>query len=306
MNNSTKILIAVLNLVVCALIGYFGTKMIVRIVNRPKTVDVGSGMPTNGNSGSIKRSKKPSVSVPAVPSSPQASNTPSKVTGSTPTPSPSASLESTSTLPTASPDAVQAQDPSTVKDLPGSTQLPSNNQLVGGSSIAKVASISKPVYNESTKSYSFTVVAEGVGLTYCLADDKKRDIRSQSSGQFVVPPTSLGVYNVYVTDSQGNKSDFVTVRGCVAKVKSITKEELQRVLNSKDSNKAIEADFKNRVASGCKFTFVGRNEEEGDAPRSYNEIIQRVSMGTWSSVSVTSVSVNGSGKLSSAVIRVNY
>ena len=294
MNNTAKILISILSFIACALIGFFGTKIIVGIVNRPSIPDYSSTQVSSSIGSSSNAREKPSL-----PSSNEvvSNEAPSQITPPTTAPTQKQKpSDSNAALPASSLGG----------NMPGTTDLPANNQLAGLSSTVKVTTVSKPVYNENNKTYTFTVSAEGVGLSYCLANDKKKDLKAQANGTFIVSPVSSGLYYVYVKDSRGNKSDYVQVKGCLLKVKPITKEELQKVLNSKDSNKAIEADFKNRVASGCQFVFTGRNDEEGEAPRSYNEILQRVSMGTWSSVIVQSVSVNSVGKLSKAVIHVNY
>ena len=181
------------------------------------------------------------------------------------------------------------------------------------SSLPEILDISKPEYDGNY--YSFRVNASGTGLTYHLTDDTGRDITpvSHNGSTFKVRPTSKGKYQVYVTDINGNKSKYVEVSGCVVMIDKITASELQEVFDSEDTAVATQHDFKNRVASGCKYEFVGLNpESEGMdqesyvAPQSYNEIINRLHMNTWTSVKVVSVAYSTQGKLTKVVLNVNY
>ena len=176
----------------------------------------------------------------------------------------------------------------------------------GLASSPEILSVSTPEYDENSKTYSFQVVASGDNLTYILADAKKRDIQSNETGDFCVQPSATGKYYVYITDGFGVKTDYTEVKGCYRPVNRIMKDELQSVLNSGKSQNAINADFANRVSSGCRYEFVGIESEEVP-PGSYNEIINRISMHTWSSVVVLSVAHNSeTNKLVRARIQVNY
>lgn len=92
----------------------------------------------------------------------------------------------------------------------------------------------------------------------------------------------------------------------VYKVDKITKAELEEVLNSGSSDSAISHSFKNRVAANCAFTFSGLDENDVEVPRSYNDIIMRISLGTWSRVSAISVTYNENDKLKSASFNVEH
>ena len=171
-----------------------------------------------------------------------------------------------------------------------------------------IVSVSAPQKGNDGKTYSFTVVASGTGLSYHLTDASMTEIgQPQPNGSFVVPATTSGVYNVYVTDSSGRKSEYHKVTGCtsVPEVRRIEASELQTIINSGDAGKASDADFKNRVLPGCRYTFEGLNSDE-PLPQSYNDMILRVNMGTWQSVQVLSVSYTPEGRMSSARIKVNY
>ena len=92
----------------------------------------------------------------------------------------------------------------------------------------------------------------------------------------------------------------------VYKVEKITKAELEEVLNSGSSDSAISHSFKNRVAANCAFKFSGLDENDVEVPRSYNDIILRISLGTWSRVSAISVTYNENDKLKSASFNVEH
>ena len=284
MNNTVKIILSIVGFVVCALIGFFATEAISKVaINRSDTVQYGGGGSTVGASAP---GPKPTTKEPARPiDKPAPAAIPNTNTLTKTNSQSQAHPEQSSPL-----DGLQRQLPNTTN----SAILPVIEQ------------VSKPEYNESTAKYTFIVHANMGSLTYVLCNGKQEEIQTQSGGEFKVPGISGGKYFVYVKDVQWNKSEYYPVEGCWIMMKKISTGELQDVLNSGNSSTAQSADFKNRVASNCRYVFSGRDESEGEAPTSYNEIINRVKMRTWASVSVLSVSHNARGQLSKATIQVNY
>ena len=282
MNNTVKIILSIVGFVVCALIGFFATEAISKAVdNRSDSVQYGGG----GAIGSSMTEPQPRTQEPARPIDKPAT----------------AAIPNTNTQPKSSSKAKSKSDKSSPLDGL-QRELPATNSA----NMPVIEHISTPEYNESTAKYTFVVNANMGGLTYVLCNGKQEEIQTQTSREFKVPGISGGKYFVYVKDVQGNKSDYYPVEGCWIMMKKISAGELQDVLNSGNSSTAQSADFKNRVASNCRYVFSGRDEAEGDAPSSYNEIINRVKMRTWSSISVLSVSYNARGQLSKASIQVNY
>ena len=302
MSNSNKIIIAILDFILCAVIGYVGMNALSRLKDN-------SG---GGNASSATSSARSSSGVSSKSSSPVPARTaPFPETGKGESIVSSGGQAADNGVDLSSSQQPSAQQPSSQQP---SSQQPSsdiaqtmNNNL--GATLAstpEITSVSTPVYDSASNTYSFKVTATGQALTYTLADTKKKDLQSNGSGDFRVQPSASGKYYVYVTDSFGNKSDYKEVKGCYRPVKKITKEEFQQVLNSGRSQNAIDADFSNRVSSGCRYEFVGISGDE-DSPKSYNEIIHRIRMKTWSSVTVLSVTHNSeNNKLVRARIQVNY
>lgn len=207
--------------------------------------------------------------------------------------------------------------PSAPSDSPSQPTVPSgnpgqvdNNQAESlGSQITvmpEILEVTKPVYKESIKKYSFTVRASSGNLTFILTDANEKELKRQDSGEFIVSPTSSGVYYVCVEDLTGKRSSLQKITGCISVVRKITKEELESIFNSGDASRAQESDFKNRVSSHCKFSFNNCQEEESYQPKSYNEILNRIRMKTWSSVTVNSIYYNDKGQMAGASITVNY
>ena len=299
MSNTGKIISSILGFIICAMIGFGGTKWIVGALNRPEG---------------------PAVADYQGASSPRSGQLPSPAGGNALTPAqepkqqPAQSAASSAQPAQASPSVQPSQPVQSGQKTPSAgsiaseapSEVPVKNPISSMLATSEILAVSTPVYHEKEKVYTFSVTAKGGGLTYVLADSKQKDIRSQQNGEFRVSGTSVGKYYVYVKDAQGNKSPMVAVDGCRAKVKPVEASELQGILNSGDSSQAVAADFKNRISSNCRYVFLGRDEDEGDAPRSYNEIINRIKMRTWSSVQVQSVSYNESGKVAKATILVKY
>ena len=285
MSNSSKITIAILDFIVCAVIGYMG----MNVLSRAK-----------GNSSGGSSSSAQSYSTGSGNANPRVS------TGTAPFPDTNngESIVQPGTSPADNtPDLLSPTSP------PPSTetiQTKNTTLQTGLVSAPEILSVSTPHYNSASKTYSFKVTASGNNLTFTLTDAKKNDIQSNQTGEFYVQPSASGRYYVYVKDNYGNKSEYKEVKGCYRPVNKVTKEELQQILNSGRAQSAIDADFANRVSSGCRYEFVGINEDE-DSPKSYNEILNRIRMKTWSSVTVLSVTHNSeTNKLVRARIQVNY
>lgn len=287
MSNSNKIILAILSFVICAFIGYMGMTVLTRAREKasgsakPSAQNYsagGGGMPASG--GNVKPASGGNAKPAQIPEN---IGNVGNVAG------------------------VSQQQPSAkVTEAPKSAKKKSGTLGAGLPAVLEILSVTSPEYDEASKTYSFEVVASGENITYTLADSKKRDVQSNQTGEFKVQPTASGKYYVYVSDAGGNKTDYQEVRGCYKPVNKVTKEELQTILNSGKSQEAIDADFPNRVSSGCRYEFVGISEDE-TPPGSYNEIINRIRMRTWSSVTVLSVLHNKeSNKLVRAKIQVNY
>lgn len=171
-----------------------------------------------------------------------------------------------------------------------------------------IKEVTIPVPSQDGKNYSFAVIAEGTSLKYGLADsDLTETGELNETGEFTVPATAAGVYFVYAIDIMKHKSEYFKVSGCTIQeiIDKITVGELTSILNSGDASKSVRANFKGRVYTSCQYIFEGLNADE-DPPVTYLEIINRINMGTWSSVNVISISYTLEGRLSSAVIKVNY
>ena len=291
MSNSSKIIIAILDFFICAFIGYMG----MNLLSRPKG-------PSSEGVVSQAQGGGPSASHGRAGSrvSPPAATLPGTSTGESVAQQPQTPVAPASPANTP-PDLSSSPMPS-----PGTIPTEVTSLQTGMVSSPEVLEVSAPRYDGNSNTYSFKVTANGVNLTYTVADSKKKDLQSNQTGDFYVQPAASGKYYVYVTDSYGNKSEYREVKGFYRPVNKVTKDELQQILNSGRSQNAIDADFTNRVSSGCRYEFVGINEDE-DAPKSYNEILNRIRMKTWSSVTVLSVAYNNeTNKLVRARIQVNY
>lgn len=176
------------------------------------------------------------------------------------------------------------------------------------SSAPEIVKISTPKKNAVDNTYSFIVTANGSNLLYHLADKNKDEIGSpQTDCEMIVPATPDGVYYVFVSDGSGLQSEYSKVTGClsIVKVKKITAEEMSSILNSGNAESATAADFKNRVSPGCRLKFTGISDEE-EVPSGLYEVINRINLGTWSSVVVNSMSYNDADMVSAVSITVMY
>ena len=137
----------------------------------------------------------------------------------------------------------------------------SESTVNSSSSAIAITNISTPNYNDNNKTYSFLVSADGLVGEFVLINEAGEYIMSNSNGNFdSVPPTATGVYYVYAKDPFGAKTKECEVTGCIFKVQKVSASELNRILNSGDSNEAIKANFRNRIAPGCRFIFLGRDD----------------------------------------------
>jgi hypothetical protein len=311
MSNTGKIITSIVGFIVCAFLGYAVTELVSRTSDRSDSSVAQSYSGGGAGGGKFPESHaspaSPAPSAPQAPAEVPASSAPAASAPQAPAASeqpvviPSQPVQETPRPAEAAPQTGDYVPRDAPKDIP------TGNSLSASGMRPEILSVSKPQFDEKSNTYSFEVTASGNGLTYVLADKNKKDISAQQSSAFRgVAGTSSGKYYVYVKDNRGQQSEYFAVEGCVTHVKRIDAAELQRVLNSKDSNEAVKADFKNRVAASCRYEFRGRDESEGDAPRTYNDIILRLRMRTWASVQVLSVVYGDSGKMIKAVIQVNY
>lgn len=297
MSNTNKIIIAVLDFLLCALIGYMGMNFLSRV--KGPSSGGGGGSAASYTAGATRGGS----SIPGHAAPFPGGGGESIVQPAAQTTADAAAEVVADDEPVLS-DASEQMPPVPADD--GTVPTKSANLGGGLASAPEILSVSAPVYDRAGGVYVFEVTAGGQTLTYTVADARKNDLQSNATGSFSVPPCASGKYYVYVTDRYGNKSDYTEVRGCFFLVKAVSKEELQQILNAGKSQNAIDADFSNRVSPGCRFEFVGINPDE-DAPQSYNEILNRIRMRTWSSVTVLSVTHSSeTNKLIRAKIQVNY
>ena len=105
----------------------------------------------------------------------------------------------------------------------------------------------------------------------------------------------------------GAASSSASSAPAASSVSKVTADELARILNAKNTSAARNV-LEGRISPNCSFSFTGLSDDEKNVskPRTYVDIINRMDMGTWSSISVSSVGYDGSGKLNRATIHVNY
>lgn len=200
---------------------------------------------------------------------------------------------------------MQDKPDNTSNQIPNSVPAGSSNVITRDIDQApKIESISTPVADKTGQNFSFTVKASGQDLSYWLLDENQSRVISgpNKSAYYYVSASTSGIYYVYVTDINGNKSEIKRVSGCkIVKVDKVTVQELSQILNSRSGWESI----KSRVSPGLHFTFDGLSDDES-TPASYLEIFNRLNMGSWSSVDVLSVNYSANGLLTSARIKVNY
>lgn len=167
-----------------------------------------------------------------------------------------------------------------------------------------IASVSKPEYNETKNKYSFTVTVDGIAEEYHLCDIHGNELYSQTSPDFLVDPSYSGKYILYVSNYRA-KSTQETVTGCYRMVEKLSRSDLESAFNSGDYQVGDNNSFKTRISSNCVLRVSGLREGE-DAPAAYTEIFNRISMGIWSGVTVSSVGYDSRNRVSSISITVNY
>lgn len=169
----------------------------------------------------------------------------------------------------------------------------------------EITGITAPVYDEKTKHYSFTVSATGSNLKYILCRSNGAKLRTQDNGNFVVDALEYGSYSVYVSDTvTGKDSEKETVSGCLKIFNRLTHADIQNAFNSGDYQQGDRLDF-GHCLRGCKFKFEGLNASE-EAPGSYSEIFNRIGLGTWRSVRVSSVVYDSQNRVKSMSITIIY
>lgn len=185
-------------------------------------------------------------------------------------------------------------------------ELPEPAAVVDTPKEPTIISVSKPVYDPSTKLYSFEVEADGDNLTYVLADVKGNKISSQKTGSFKVQPCKQGQYRVYVTDENGKRSSKQLIDGFVIVYEKLTKDEIQTAFNSGDYMQGDKLDFGHRISRNCVYKFNGLKEDE-DKPTSYSEIFNRIGLSTWKSVTVEEIAYDqASNQVKRMTLTVNY
>lgn len=171
-------------------------------------------------------------------------------------------------------------------------------------SYLEIIAVSKPVYHETNKKYSFTVTADGEVVEYHLCDSHGKELYSQTSPDFLVSPSYSGKYIVYAMNDSAISED-VEVTGCYRMEEKLLKSDLQSAFNSGDYQAGDSNSFKTRISSKCAYRFSGIREGE-EAPVSYSEIFNRISMGVWSSVTVDALEYDSHNRVSKMAITVNY
>lgn len=172
------------------------------------------------------------------------------------------------------------------------------------SSYLEIIAVTKPVYHETNKKYSFTVTVDGDVVEYHLCDSHGEELYSQSSPDFLVSPSYSGKYIVYAMNDSAI-SEGVEVTGCYRMAEKLSKSDLQSAFNSGDYQAGDRNSFKTRISSKCAYRFFGIREGE-DAPVTYSEVFNRISMGVWSSVTVDALEYDSRNRVSKMSITVNY
>ena len=284
MNNFVKITLLVGLTALCVLIGYLGTAFVQDMIEHRSVEAVIPAMsaqdskPRTGN-GNLNRIKRMSE-------------------GSRP------SDDGTADFSERQPDNGIREGVETSSADDGISDIPESQPVKVNEPYLEISSVSKPVYHEEHNKYSFTVVVDGIADEYHLCDIHGNELFSQSSPDFVVDPSYSGKYLVYVSNSRTSSSQ-TEITGCYRMVEKLSKSEIQAAFNSGDYQKGDQNSFKTRISSKCSYHFSGIRDGE-DAPVSYNEIFNRISMGVWSSVEVNSIAYDARNRVSNLSITVNY
>lgn len=155
---------------------------------------------------------------------------------------------------------------------------------------------------ESEEQMKYAVFADSTCVT---------EVASNLDGVFTgIPPTTTGVYFVRVENIISKDcSDVIPVDGFVKLIqyRKITKSELEKLFNVDKSWNAAPAFFRSSLSPnyGMNLTILGMNENERK-PGSLGDICTKVSIGTWASATVESISYDDQGRLTKLVVRANY
>lgn len=176
--------------------------------------------------------------------------------------------------------------------------------------------ISDPEYNGKNGTYSFLVeaaTATGDGIRYELLDKKDKVVSSNQDGFFMdIAPVQDGIYYLRavnlrdpaVTTAPQKVSGFDVK---VTKVALVSKSDLTRKFNSGSYSSSFTRDWERTyMAPGCAIHFTGIQSGEQRTPKTLGDICSRISMGTWSSVEVTSLSYDEANRITSMTVAVKY
>ena len=174
----------------------------------------------------------------------------------------------------------------------------------------------QPVYNAKTKTYSLPVkvesAPEGAVLSlelYAYPDTTTLVLSSSTLPDTILnlAPAESGIYRVVVNAKVGDrsaKSGVRDVEGFVkvaAQVQKMSAGELQKQLNSK--SRRISSDP--RISRSALIHCSGLQGDD-PAPQVLSDVITKLTMEIWSSVTVTSVSYNDNGIITAISLVPHY
>lgn len=182
-----------------------------------------------------------------------------------------------------------------------------------------VTDTGKPEYDQTAKAYRLTVTASvpsGDPLTYQLVDKSSNIIASNSTGSFSgVNPSDDGTYYLQVVNARNRdiKTSPQKITGFDAQpeviqptVRKVTAQELAAKLNTGDYGSSFSKTWEREyMAPGYVVVCDGKKEGER-APESIGDICNRILMGTWSSLTVKSLSYDDFNRITRVRIVVNY
>lgn len=164
--------------------------------------------------------------------------------------------------------------------------------------------------------YSFNVLASVESeeqLRYVVYTDTTCtvEVAANLDGVFAnIPPANTGTYYVKVQNvASQDYSEIIPVEGLIRLVqyRKITKAELEKLFNVDKSWNAAPDFFPSSLSHnyGSSLTVLGMSPDERK-PGSLGDICTKVSIGTWSSATVESISYDNQGRLTKLVVRANY
>ena len=177
-----------------------------------------------------------------------------------------------------------------------------------------------PIYDKSTKSYSFAVAAknvpDGASVVYELCENYdsqnniKKVLKTSDDGKFVGIPASKNesssyfvVANVIDNDGKELTSRNREIGGfdlVVSVAKGLTKEDLQKMINQRDG--ALQGGNP-KISNNVVFSVT--NLIDGDRePESFQDIYNNFTFGGWTSVSVVKVEHDSDNRVSKVVLSV--